>query len=203
MSFFSKFVNTEKSASTKEQKQIDKKLKQLNSVRYNNKKVLSAVEIQNSYFGDGVLVKDSTTDNVCYIDILSGLHFSNFGKKGDDSYDLREFLVREDNIEYVLASLKKIYEKSDQIMEGCYNEIYSEIIKFFEESDVEGLKSDFNLEYLKENWYLSGVAIYDDHAEFSIGIDAAGNSEEDSYYEIVIFVDYGTEEAEVSFNVVW
>ena len=53
-------------------------------------------------FGDGVLVKDSTTDNVCYIDILSGLHFSNFGKKGDDSYDLREFLVREDNIEYKL-----------------------------------------------------------------------------------------------------
>ena len=88
-------------------------------------------------------------------------------------------------------------------MEGCYNEIYSEIIKFFEESDVEGLKADFNLEYLKENWYLSGVAIYDDHAEFSIGVDAAGNSEEDSYYEIVIFVDYGTEEAEVSFNVVW
>ena len=65
MSFFSKFINTEKSASTKEQKQIDKKLKQLNSARYNNKKVLSAVEIQNSYFGDGVLVKDSTTDNVC------------------------------------------------------------------------------------------------------------------------------------------
>ena len=63
MSFFSKFINTEKSASTKEQKQIDKKLKQLNSARYNNKKVLSAVEIQNSYFGDGVLVKDSTTDN--------------------------------------------------------------------------------------------------------------------------------------------
>jgi hypothetical protein len=50
MSFFSKFVNTEKSASTKEQKQIDKKLKQLNSVRYNNKKVLSAVEIQKLLF---------------------------------------------------------------------------------------------------------------------------------------------------------
>jgi hypothetical protein len=54
---------------TKEQKEIEKKLKDINRLRYNNKKTLSAVEIENSYFGNGVLVKDSSSDDICYIDV--------------------------------------------------------------------------------------------------------------------------------------
>lgn len=57
--------------------------------------------------------------------------------------------------------------------------------------------------YRKENWYVSGLAVYDDHAEFAIGINAAENPEHDSYYDIYVFVDYSTQEADVSFNVVW
>ena len=49
--------------------------------------------------------------------------------------------------------------------------------------------NEFYLYYLKENRYVTGIAIYDDHVEFSIAIDAAENHEEDSYYEKIIFVD--------------
>lgn len=122
MSIFKKMFNKDKEESSEfniEQKQIEKKLKNLNRLRYNNKKILSAVEIENSYFGNGVLVKDSSSDDICYIDVLSGLHFSSFGKKKTASCDLSEFLVKEDNIDYVLASLEKIYEKSDRIMEDA------------------------------------------------------------------------------------
>ena len=54
MSFFSKLFNTEKeenNALTKEQKQIEKKLKKLNHMKYDDKKTLSAVRIENPYFG--------------------------------------------------------------------------------------------------------------------------------------------------------
>jgi hypothetical protein len=69
MSFFSKLFNKGDDAVTKEQKEIEKKLKDINRLRYNNKKTLSAVEIENSYFGNGVLVKDSSSDDICYIDV--------------------------------------------------------------------------------------------------------------------------------------
>ena len=203
MSFFSKLFNKGDDAVTKEQKEIEKKLKDINRLRYNNKKTLSAVEIENSYFGNGVLVKDSSSDDICYIDVLSGLHFSSFGKKEAISCDLNEFLVKEDNIDHVLASLEKIYEKSDKIMEGCYEEIYNEITKFFEDAGEGSLKDEFDLEYLKENWYLYAIKIYDDYAVFSIGIDAAENSEDDGVYDIQISVDYDTLKADVSFEVVW
>ena len=203
MSFFSKLFNKGDDAVTKEQKEIEKKLKDINRLRYNNKKTLSAVEIENSYFGNGVLVKDSSSDDICYIDVLSGLHFSSFGKKKATSCDLNEFLVKEDNIDHVLASLEKIYEKSDKIMEGCYEEIYNEITKFFEDVGEGSLKDEFDLEYLKENWYLYAIKIYDDYAVFSIGIDAAENSEDDEVYDIQISVDYDTLKADVSFEVVW
>ena len=203
MSFFSKLFNKGDDAVTKEQKEIEKKLKDINRLRYNNKKTLSAVEIENSYFGNGVLVKDSSSDDICYIDVLSGLHFSSFGKKEATSCDLNEFLVKEDNIDHVLASLEKIYEKSDKIMEGCYEEIYNKITKFFEDAGEGSLKDEFDLEYLKENWYLYAIKIYDDYAVFSIGIDAAENSEDDEVYDIQISVDYDTLKADVSFEVVW
>ena len=63
MSFFSKLFNTEKeenNALTKEQKQIEKKLKKLNHMKYDDKKTLSAVRIENPYFGNGFLVKDTS-----------------------------------------------------------------------------------------------------------------------------------------------
>ena len=171
------------------------------------KKYISDVEIENPYFGNGVLVKDSGSDNICYTDIKSGFDriFDSFGKKSDSGCDLYEFIVREDNIEYVLASLEEIYKRSGQIMEECYDKIYKEIIEFFEASHGGGecLKKEFNLDYLKENWYVIGLAIEDDGINFSIGIDAAENPEDNSYYEIIIDVDYNTQEAEVSFNVVW
>ena len=136
MSFFCKLFNKENAKVTKEQKQIEKKLKNLNRLRYNNKKILSAVEIENS----------------------------SFGKKKTASCDLSEFLVKEDNIDHVLASLEKIYEKSDRIMEECYEEIYNEIMNFFEEVSESILKDEFDLEYLKKNWYLYAIKIYDDYA---------------------------------------
>ena len=113
-----------------------------------------------------------------------------------------EFIVAVENIDYVLTSLEHIYKNSNQIMEESYNEIYKKIVDFFE--GIEGnLKKAFNLDYLKKNWYNRGVQIYDDSVEFFIGIEAAENSEDDSYYEIGIFVDYSTQKAEVSFEVVW
>jgi len=57
--------------------------------------------------------------------------------------------------------------------------------------------------YLKENWYINGMSVDDDRAEFSLGINAAKDPEDDSNYVIIIFVDYDTQEPEVSFEVVW
>lgn len=167
------------------------------------KKYLSDVEIENAYFGNGILVRDSGSENIYYKDIKSGFDrmFDSFGKKSDSPYDLYEIIVQEDNIEYVLTSMEKIYKKADQIMDECYDEIYKELVEFLE--DCGSLKNDFNMTYLKENWYVYGIAIYDDHAEFSIGIDAAKNPDDDSNYDINIFVDYDKQDPEVSFDVVW
>ena len=175
-------------------------------MKYGDKKKLSAVEIENSYFGNGILVKDTGSKDVCYIYILEGFSNHSFGDKPDASYDYYEIIVREDNIDYVLTSMESIYKNSDKIMEECYDEIYKEIIKFFEKSsgsDLEiRLKNEFDLEYLKENWYVEGLSIYDDYVELSIGINAAKNPEHDVYYNISIFVEYSTLEPEVSLNVV-
>ena len=210
MSFFSKLFNTEKeenNALTKEQKQIEKKLKKLNHMKYGDKKTLSAVRIENPYFGNGFLVKDTSSKDACYIDILGGFGNHSFGDKPDASYNLYDFNVREDNIDYVFTSMESIYKKSNQIMEECYDEIYKEIINFFEENsgsdwDIR-LKNEFSLEYLKDNWYVTGLAINDDHIEISIGIEAAENSEHDDFYNVSIFVDYSTQEPDVSFDIVW
>ena len=198
----------ENPALTKEErqrlKQLRKEEKYRNSEEF-KKKYFSDVEIENSYFGNGVLVKDSSYETICYTDIKSGFDriFDSFGKKSDESCDLYEFIVREDNIEYVLASLEKIYKKSEQIMEECYDKIYKEIVEFFEDVCDENLKDEFDLDYLKENWYVYGLAIYDDYMELSIGIKAAENSEADSYFDILVLVEYSTQEPEVSFEVVW
>ena len=210
MSFFGKLFNTDKeesSALTKENKQIEKKLKNLNHLKYGDKKTLSAVEIENSYFGNGVLVKDTSSKDVCYIDILGGFGNHSFGDKPDASYGIYEIAVREDNIDHVFASMESIYKKSDQIMEECYDEIYKEIVKFFEENsgsdwDIR-LKDEFCLEYLKENWYVKGLAINDDDIEIAIGIKAAENREHDGFYNVSIFVDFSTQEPRVSFDIVW
>ena len=114
-----------------------------------------------------------------------------------------EIIVQEDNIEYVLASLEKIYEKADQIMDECYDDIYKELVEFLNETCNDCLKDDCDLAYFKNNWYVYGIAIYDDYVEFTIGIDAAKNPEDDSNYYISISVDYSTQEPEVSFEVVW
>lgn len=210
MSIFSKLFNTDKEESpalTKEQKEIEKKLNKLNSLKYDNKKSLAAVEYENSYFGNGILVKDTSSDDVCFIDILGGFGNHSFGDKPDASYDLYEFIVKEDNIDHVFSSMESIYKKSDQIMEECYDEIYKEIVKFFEENrgsdwDIR-LKEEFSLEYLKENWYVKGLAINDDNIEISIGIKAAENPEHNGFYNVSIFVDYSTQEPSVEFNIVW
>ncbi len=185
-------------------KQWENERKYRNSVEF-KKKYLSDVEIENAYFGNGILVKDSGSENIYYKDIKSGFDrmFDSFGKKSDSPYDLYEIIVQEDNIEYVLTSLEKIYEKADQIMEECYDEIYKELVEFLNETCDDCLKDDFDLAYLKENWNVYGIAIYDDKVEFSIGINAAKDPENDSNYVIIIFVDYDTQEAEVSFEVVW
>ena len=169
------------------------------------KKYLSDVEIENAYFGNGILVKDSGSENIYYKDIKSGFDrmFNSFGKKSDDPYDLYEVIVNEDQIGYVLSSLEKIYKKSNQIMEACYDEIYKEIVEFLNGTCDDCLKDDFDLAYLKENWYVYGIAIYDDGVEFSIGINAAKNPDDDSNYDIIISVGYDKQEPEVSFNVVW
>ena len=161
--------------------------------------------LRSKYFGNGILVKDSSAENIYYKDIKSGFDrlFDPFGKKSDTGCDLREIIVQEDNIEYVLTSLEKIYKRSDQIMEECYDEIYKELVEFLNETCDDCLKDDFDLAYLKENWYVYGIAIYDDHAEFSIGIDAAKNPDDDSNCDVIIFVDYDKQEPEVSFDVVW
>ena len=169
------------------------------------KKYLSDVEIENAYFGNGVLVKDSGSETIIYKDIKSGFDrlFDSFGKKSDDPCDLYEFIVEEDNIDYVLASLEKIYKKSDQIMEKCYDEIYKELVEFLNGTCDDCLKDDFDLAYLKENWYVYGIAIYDEYVEFTLGIDAAKDPEDDDAYNISLFVDYSTLEPNASFNVVW
>jgi hypothetical protein len=131
--------------------------------------------------------------------------FTSFGNGSDTPYDLYEFLVKADNINYVLDSLEKIYKNSKNIMEKCYVEIYNKIVEFFENSfeDTSTLKKDFCLDYLKENWYVHGVQIYDNLVQFHIGIDAAANHEDDSNYEIIVGIGYNTQEAEVMFNASW
>ena len=210
MSIFKKMLNKDKEERSEfniEQKQIEKKLKKLNHLKYGDKKTLSAVEIKNMYFGNGILVKDTSSKDACYIDILCGFDNHSFGDKPDASYNLYDFNVREGNIEYVFTSMESIYKKSNQIMEECYDEIYEEIIKFFEENsgsdwDIR-LKNEFSLEYLKENWYVAGLAVNDDCIEISIGIKAAENPEHDGFYNVSIFVDYSTQEPSVSFDIVW
>ena len=169
------------------------------------KKYLSDVEIENAYFGNGVLVKDSGSETIIYKDIKSGFDrlFDSFGKKSDSGCDLYEFIVEEDSIDYVLASLEKIYKKSDQIMEKCYDEIYKELVEFLNGTCDDCLKDDFDLAYLRENWYIYGIAIYDEYVEFTLGIDAAKDPEDDDAYNISLFVDYSTLEPNASFNVVW
>lgn len=108
--------------------------------------------------------------------------------------------MKEENIEYVLASLEKIYEKADQIMEECYDEIYKELVAFLNGTCDDCLKDDFDLAFLKENWFVCGIAIYDDYVDFTIGADAAKNPDDDDNYNITIFA---TLEPEVSFDVVW
>ena len=196
----------ENPALTKEQKQNLKQWKKEEKYRNSaefKKKFISEVEIENAYFGKGILVKDSSTENVHYKDIKSGFDriFDSFGKKSDFPCDLGEFLVDEDNLEYVLDSLEKIYKKSDQIMEGCYEKIYKEIIEHFEKMESsELLKDEFDLEYLKENWRISNVRIYDDGVEFSLDIDMTDDLDGDAYYDIEISIAYSTQEAEVSFE---
>jgi hypothetical protein len=58
-------------------------------LKYDNKKSLAAVEYENSYFGNGILVKDTSSDDVCFIDILGGFGNHSFGDKPDASYDFQ------------------------------------------------------------------------------------------------------------------
>ena len=113
------------------------------------KKYLSDVEIENAYFGNGILVKDSGSENIYYKDIKSGFDrmFDSFGKKSDFPYDLYEIIVQEDNIEYVLTSMEKIYKKADQIMDECYDEIYKELVEFLNGTCDDCLKDDCDLAY--------------------------------------------------------
>ena len=203
MSFLSNFFKKEESGLTEEQKekkrQIDKKIKYLKSRNY-DEKYLSGVEIENSYFGNGILIKHSKYEDASYIDVVCGFDSKSFGKKNDSTYDIYEFIVKEDNLDYVLASLEKIYRNDDQIMEACYNEIYNDFIEFFEDYNDESLKKEFSLEYLKENWLVYGVSIYDDHVDISIGIDAMEDPEHLIDFDIIISVDYSTQEPSVSFD---
>ena len=47
------------------------------------------------------------------------------------------------------------------------------------------------------------MAINDESIEISIGIKAAENLEHDDFYNVSIFVDYSTQEPDVSFDIVW
>ena len=184
-------------------KEVEKKI---NESEY-SKKYISEIEVVNAYFGNGVLVKDSNPAYNCIIDIKSGLDriFDSFDKKSDDPCDLGEISVREENIDHVLASLQKIYERSDSIMEKCYGKIYDEIVHFFKE-DCDwnaDLKKEFDLDYVKKNWRVYSLNIYDEAVCFFIGIDASDDPEADSYYQISVSVDYATQEPEVSFDIVW
>ena len=129
--------------------------------------------------------------------------FDSFGRTRHGSCDLYEFIVKEENIEYVLASLQKIYEKADQIMDEWYDDIYKELVEFLNGTCDDCLKDDFDLAYLKENWYVYGIAVYDDYVDITIDVDAAKDPENDSDYNITIIVDFATLESEVSFDVVW
>ncbi len=205
MSFFSKLFNSEKSELTEEQrekkKQIDARIKHLKSIKHLNYKNedLSGVEIENSYFGNGILIKTSGSEKPFYIDVVSGFDKNSFGKK-NATYDIYEFLVDEDNLDYVLASLEKIYRNDDQIMEAYYDEIYNDFIEFFKDYSEESLKKEFSLEYLKAKWYVRGVAIYDDHVEIFIGVDAMEDPEAIIDFDIIITVEYSTLEPSLSFD---
>jgi hypothetical protein len=108
--------------------------------------------------------------------------------------------VDEDNLDYVLASLEKIYRNDDQIMESYYDEIYNDFIEFFKDYSEESLKKEFSLEYLKAKWYVRGVAIYDDYVEISIGVDAMEDPEAIIDFDIIITVEYSTLEPSLSFD---
>ena len=184
-------------------KEAEKKIKESEY----SKKYISEIEVVNAYFGNGVLVKDSNPAYNCIIDIKSGLDriFDSFDKKSDHSCDLGEISVKEENIDHVLASLQKIYERSDQIMEKCYGKIYDEVVHFF--NDVcemgAGLKKEFDIDYIRNTWGIFSLDIDDDGVSFFLDIDASDDHEANSYYQIIVSVDYETLEPEVQFNIVW
>lgn len=203
----------ENPAVTKEQKnnikQANKEIKYRNSTEY-KQKYLSDVEIENEYFGKGILLKNSENpDNIWYTDIKDGFNkmFTSFGKESNTPYDLYEFLVKVDNINYVLDSLEKIYKNSKVIIEKSYEEIYEKIVDLFEKGGNSSLlKKEFSVEYVRENWNVLGVQIYDNTVNFFINIDAVKDHDVDSFYEnvdfyeIEIIIDYATQKAEVILN---
>lgn len=142
---------------------------------------------------------------LCFI--FNGVLFSSF-----DDKDMVEFclvlLAVWWGITLIIALVKwKKYRKENPALtkeqKQKNKQIYKEIVNFFKDVCEENLKSEFNLDYLKKNWYNKGVQIYDDSVGFFIGIEAAENQEADRYYEIGVLVDYSTQEAGVSFEVVW
>ena len=77
MSFLSKLFDGDKEESpalTKEQKQIEKKLKRLNYLKYDNKKTLSAVQIENpehdGFYNVSIFVDYSTQEPDVSFDIV-------------------------------------------------------------------------------------------------------------------------------------
>ena len=93
------------------------------------------------------------------------------------------------------------------IIEKSYEEIYEKIVDLFEKGGNSSLlKKEFSVEYVRENWNVLGVQIYDNTVNFFINIDAVKDHDVDSFYEnvdfyeIEIIIDYATQKAEVILN---
>lgn len=186
----------------------------------NKKNRRTSVKFEHSYFGKGSLIKETRSETkfdpedlkvvngtfkipqgphetelvTRFVGLESGFEkiFESFGKHNDAYCDMGELDVREENIEHVFDSLQKVYERFEQIMEGCYDEMYELITREVEEGWGERLKPEFDLEYLKENWKVYCIDIYDGSAVYYIKVDAAEDPKTDHTYSVSIVVDYST-----------
>lgn len=186
---------------SKETKEFYKKMQYEKTKEY-KEKYCTEIEISHNFFGKGILLKDNEKE--LYTEIKSGFDvlFNYLKKKEEKSYDIFEFLVKPDNLNNVLNSMEKIYIDFNKTLEGFYDTIYNEIIKFYE-NNTQLLNKDFSLQYLKENWYVIGMQIEDDVFNVFLGVDAGNNHEFDSNYEIEVIFDLQNQSADLSFNVVW
>lgn len=111
--------------------------------------------IEDSYFGTCVFEKEYKYNTLKLIDGMNALFKDNVIFNVD-------FIVNEKNIDRILSSLKKIYEKSDFILDKSYNKILNIILDSAKYTN--NIKLD--IDYVKNNYIIDSLYVDDEEAIF-------------------------------------